>query len=162
MAQAWLDFRKSARQTRYRPSRDRDNAANRAAGALKLFLLRTESRIPANSERTPLANASVNTLPDSSDRARTIAAILMTLLVAWDTAEFALQPVRRPPQTEILVLPTTCRCLPSSRSFARAPAGPFGARCSPALGNACSESWESGVHPRTRASAKWGPESRRC
>jgi predicted membrane protein len=40
-----------------------------------------------------------------------IAAIFMTLLVAWDTAEFALQPVRRPPQTEILVLLTTCAVL---------------------------------------------------
>jgi hypothetical protein len=67
----------------------------------------------SNLERTStLANhASVTTLPDSSDRALAIAAIFMTMLVAWDTAEFALQPVRRPPQTEILVLLTTCAVL---------------------------------------------------
>jgi predicted membrane protein len=75
-------------------------------------------------ERTStMANhASVTTLPDSSDRALAIAAIFMTMLVAWDTAEFALQPVRRPPQTEILVLLTTCAVLafiPFIRSGAR-------------------------------------------
>ena len=42
--------------------------------------------------------------PDSSHRARSIAAIFMTMLLASNTAEFALQSVRRPPLTEILVL----------------------------------------------------------
>jgi hypothetical protein len=54
---------------------------------------------------------SSNTPSDPSDRARTVAAIFMTMLVAWNTAEFALQPERRPPQTEILVLIATCAVL---------------------------------------------------
>jgi len=107
-------------------------------------------------------HASVNTSPDWSDRARTIAAIFMTLLVAWDTAEFALQPVRRPPQTEILVLLTTCAVLafiPFIRSRVRWAAwGAFFASLAQCLFGILA----SGVHPRTRASAKWGPESRRC
>jgi hypothetical protein len=35
----------------------------------------------------------------------------MAILVAWNAAEFALQPVRRPPQTEVLVLLATCAVL---------------------------------------------------
>jgi predicted membrane protein len=63
-----------------------------------------------------------NHLADSSDRARAIAALLMTMLVAWNTAEFALQPMRRPPQTEVFVLIATCAVLvfiPFIRSGAR-------------------------------------------
>jgi hypothetical protein len=44
------------------------------------------------------------------------------MLLAWNTAEFALQSVRRPPQTEILVLIATCAVLvfiPFIRSRAR-------------------------------------------
>jgi hypothetical protein len=66
--------------------------------------------------------AFATTLPDSSDRRRAIAAIFMTMLVAWNTTEFALQPMRRPPQTEILVLLSTCAVLifiPLIRSRAR-------------------------------------------
>jgi hypothetical protein len=35
---------------------------------------------------------------------RDLAALFMLLLVAWNTAEFALQPVRRPASDEILIL----------------------------------------------------------
>ena len=40
-------------------------------------------------------------------RPREIAALFMMLLVAWNTAEFALQPVRRSPIDEILILAFT-------------------------------------------------------
>jgi Na+/phosphate symporter len=39
-----------------------------------------------------------------TSRPREIAAFFMMLLVAWNTAEFALQPVRRSPTDELLIL----------------------------------------------------------
>jgi hypothetical protein len=50
------------------------------------------------------SSAVASARPVTASRPRTIAAIFMTLLVAWNTAEFALQPVRRPVQSEILIL----------------------------------------------------------
>jgi hypothetical protein len=98
--------------------------------------------------------AFATTLPDSSDRRRAIAAIFMTMLVAWNTTEFALQPMRRPPQTEILVLLSTCAVLifiPLIRSRARwADWGAFVAN----LGQCLFGLLGAGVPPQTRASAK--------
>ncbi len=57
-----------------------------------------------------------NTMP------RTIAAIFMTLLVAWNTAEFAFQPVRRPVGDEIRVFVATAlvmALIPFVRSSSR-------------------------------------------
>lgn len=39
-----------------------------------------------------------------ANKPRELAALFMLLVIAWNTAEFALQPVRRPPSDEILVL----------------------------------------------------------
>jgi hypothetical protein len=60
-----------------------------------------------------MANISTTGTPPSAlAHSRTIAAVFMTLLVAWNMAEFAFQPVRRPFDDEVRVFVATAAVLP--------------------------------------------------